>query len=793
MKNAFACGILTIIFSLALITCDDGSTGGGNGGGDDNPADEITISFNADGGTVTPLFITAKAGTTVTLPTPVRDRFFFTGWYNSYGIKLSDGENRYTVVGTDPITMIAKWTVDSSFYTVTFDATGGTVTPDSITEKKGSPIILPIPTRDGYVFEGWYNSFSGGYSLGNGGDSYNPPINVANFIYMYARWSVPYTYTITFISEGGSEVEPIITGQNSVITLPTPVLEGYGFAGWFSSAQGGTQYGVLYGDNYNYTVPPVSGNTSITMYARWVILRTVTFDTTDGKTPTSISAMEGSPIVLPSPTRYGYIFKGWYSEKQGGTKYGVTSFNLFTVTGDITMYAQWWPIYTVKFDKTDGTAPTTQDVSEGFTPPGITINLPTPTRTGYTFNGWYSAAQGGIKYGNAGASYAVTGDITMYAQWTEIPRYTVTFDPNGAASTPAPVTEYVGTSIRLPSLSRTGYFFRGWYNAASGGTLYGIDGVNYTVNGNVTMYAQWTVRQYTITYNANEGTVTPTSQTENYDALIALPVPTRTGYTFNGWYSTDVSGTGTKYGNSEGNYTVSAANVTMYARWTINRYTISFDANGGTIILGWSESVNSTYNSSITLPTPTRDGYTFSGWYSAAQGGTKYGNAGSNYTIPAANIEMYAQWLIHCTITFDSNYGSNVSPITGVPETSTITLPTPTWTGFHFDGWFSAETGGNLYGTGGGRYTVTGNVTMYAQWTIEYTVTFLPSGSNGGPDIAPITVPSGTRITMPSPSEYARVLRGWYTEPERKGDRYAPGSSVVITGNLTLYSWWDYN
>jgi uncharacterized repeat protein (TIGR02543 family) len=193
------------------------------------------------------------------------------------------------------------------------------------------------------------------------------------------------------------------------------------------------------------------------------------------------------------------------------------------------------------------------------------------------------------------------------------------------------------------------------------------------------------------------------------------------------------------------------------------------------------------------LPTPTRDGYIFNGWFSEASGGTKYGNAGVNYTIPAADIEMYAQWLILCTITFDSNYGSSVPPITGVLETSTITLPTPTWTGFHFDGWFSATTGGTPYGTGGASYTVTGNVTMYAQWTIEYTVTFLPSGSNGGPSFAPITVPSGTRITLPSPSEYARVLKGWYTELEGKGIRYAPGSSVLITGNLTLYSWWEYN
>jgi uncharacterized repeat protein (TIGR02543 family) len=152
---------------------------------------------------------------------------------------------------------------------------------------------------------------------------------------------------------------------------------------------------------------------------------------------------------------------------------------------------------------------------------------------------------------------------------------------------------------------------------------------------------------------------------------------------------------------------------------------------------------------------------------------------------------MYARWLYNCTITFSSNGGSSVSPITGVTEGSSISLPTSTRTGYHFDGWFSAETGGTLYSTGIDRYTVTGDVTMYAQWTIEYTVRFLHSPSNGGPDVPPISAPLGAQITLPSPTNYYGNLQGWYTEPDKMGTRYAPGSSLVITGNLTLYSWWS--
>jgi uncharacterized repeat protein (TIGR02543 family) len=634
----------------------------------------------------------------------------FTGWYNGNGIRLSDEENRYTVVG--PVTMFAQWTVDTSVCTVTFDINYGYNTSTSITESKGTPIILPTPIRDGYVFDGWYSLRSSTpyeTKFGNGGDSYTIPVNANNSITMYAHWSV--ACTITFISEGGSEVEPIIAGQNSAITLPTPIREGYGFAGWYSEAQGGTRYGVPYsGDNYNYTV---SRTTSITMYAQWLILRTVTFDTTDGTTPTSRTVMEGSSIPLPSVTRDGYWFKGWYSEEQGGTKYEITysgTYSYYTVTGDVTMYAQWYPIYTVTFDKTDGTTPTTRHVSEYYGPTALTISLPDLTRAGFSPNGWYSAAVGGSKYGNAGDSYTVTGDVTMYAQWTALARYTVTIDPNGAARTPAPVTEYVGTSITLPSLSRTGYTFNGWYSDAQDGTKYGNAGDSYTISGNVTMHALWTINQYTITYNANGGNVTPASQTENYNTSVTLPTPTRTEYTFNGWYSAATGGT--KYGNAGDSYTISG-NVTMYAQWTINRYTITYNANGGTVTPA-SQTVN--YNTSVTLPTQTR-------------------------------------------------------------------------TGYHFDGWFSAATGGTRYGTGGDSYTVTGNITLYAQWTIEYTVTFVFVDTSGNPIFPPITVVSGTSVTMPIPSYNGQIYSGWSTERYGYGQIFNPGESYVITNNLRLYSW----
>jgi uncharacterized repeat protein (TIGR02543 family) len=146
--------------------------------------------------------------------------------------------------------------------------------------------------------------------------------------------------------------------------------------------------------------------------------------------------------------------------------------------------------YTVTFDANGGGLVSSQTVSSG-----ESISLPATSRSGYTFNGWYTASSGGTKVGNAGASYTVTGTITLYAQWTAsgggTTSYTVTFDANGGSSVSSQTVDS-GESISLPATSRSGYTFNGWYTASSGGTKVGNSGASYTVTGNITLYAQWT-------------------------------------------------------------------------------------------------------------------------------------------------------------------------------------------------------------------------------------------------------------------------------------------------------------
>ena len=208
---------------------------------------------------------------------------------------------------------------------------------------------------------------------------------------------------------------------------------------------------------------------------------------------------------------------------------------------------------------------------------------------------------------------------------------------------PAAQTKTQGVALTLSSTvpTRTGYAFASWNTSADGsGTSY-ASGASYTANATVTLYAQWTANTYTVTYNANGGTSAPAAQTKTHDVALTLSstVPTRTGYTFAGW-NTSADGSGTSYA-SGASYTANAI-VTLYAKWTANTYTVTYNANGGT---GAPAAQTKTHDVALPLSStvPTRTGYTFADWNTSADGsGTSYA-PGASYTANA-NVTLYAQW-----------------------------------------------------------------------------------------------------------------------------------------------------
>ena len=350
------------------------------------------------------------------------------------------------------------------------------------------------------------------------------------------------------------------------------------------------------------------------------------------------------------------------------------------------------------------------------------------TRAGYTQVGW-STVDGGEKVYGFEDVYTQNEALTLYPVWNTN-KYTITFDTNGGSEI-APITQDYGTEITAPdNPTRKGYTFKGWDKE-----------IPKTMPAeNITVKAQWEINQYTITFDTNGGSeIAPITQ--DYGTEIAAPAnPTRKGYTFKGW-------------DKEIPKTMPAENMTVKAQWEINQYTITFDTNGGSEIAP----ITQDYGTEITAPdNPTRKGYTFKGWDKEIP-----------KTMPAENITVKAQWEINqYTITFDTNGGSEIAPITQDYGTEITAPDNPTRKGYTFKGWDKEIP----------KTMPAENITVKAQWEInQYTITF---DTNGGSEIAPITQDYGTKITAPdNPTRKGYTFRGWDKEiPETM-----PAENITIT------------
>jgi len=337
---------------------------------------------------------------------------------------------------------------------------------------------------------------------------------------------------------------------------------------------------------------------------------------------------------------------------------------------------------------------------------------------------------------------SVPADVTeLTVQWTA-PTYAVTLNTNGGTIADGKdVTGYTyGVGATLPTdVTRTGYTFKGWYDNENltGSPVTAIGGAE---TGNKEYWAKWEINQYTITFDTNGGSeIAPITQ--DYGTEITVPAdPTRKGYTFKGW-------------DKEIPETMPAENITVKAQWGINQYTITFDTNGGSEIAP----ITQDYGTEITAPdNPTRKGYTFKGWDKEIP-----------ETMPADNITVKAQWEINqYTITFDTNGGSEIAPITQDYGTKITAPANPTRKGYTFKGWDKEIP----------KTMPAENITVKAQWEInQYTITF---DTNGGSEIAPITQNYGTEITAPDkPTRKGYTFKGW----DREIPETMPAENITIT------------
>ncbi|SFB84057.1 InlB B-repeat-containing protein [Butyrivibrio sp. YAB3001] len=363
--------------------------------------------------------------------------------------------------------------------------------------------------------------------------------------------------------------------------------------------------------------------------------------------------------------RKGYKFVKWNTQADGkGDSYnaGAELYNLTEKSGEtVTLYAIWKKVkYTITYNLNGGS--NSADNPESYYVNTKTFSFAAPSRKGYTFAGWYSDSE--FTNSISGINKGSTGNKTVYAKWTAN-KYTVVFDGNGATS--GSMADMKGCkynktyTLTANAYKKNGYKFSGWNTKADGsGKSFAnkaeIKNLSAKNGATVKLYAMWKMAKYTITYELAGGTNNSKNPSEYTieTETIKLQKPSRKGYNFAGWY------TDSKYSKKVTELKKgSKGNKTFYAKWTANKYTVSFAGNGAKT--GSLDSLsNCKYGKTYTLPisTFTRSGYKFTGWNTKADGsGKQYADGAKIKNLSAKNgatVTLYACWE---KASFKNNYG----------------------------------------------------------------------------------------------------------------------------------------
>ncbi|MEN9992534.1 MAG: hypothetical protein RLY83_104 [Actinomycetota bacterium] len=418
------------------------------------------------------------------------------------------------------------------------------------------------------------------------------------------------------------------------------------------------------------------------------------------------------------------------------------------------------------------------------------------------------ATQGGGVSG--GTTYAAAPPVTIsfiVATASAPSTYNITYNANSSTGGSVPTTQNgtgnVTLSTNSGTLVKTGYTFTGWNTLANGNGTHYATSATYNLTADVTLYAEWTLDNYTITYagNSNTGGSVPSSFTGNGNTTLATNsgILVRTGYTFAGW-NTSANGTGTHYDVSD-TYNLTA-DVSLYAQWTPDAviYSITYHGNGNT---GGTAAANTTGASGSTVTvdsnsgTFVKTGYRFTGWNTAANGTGTYYEGGDSIQLNG-NMNLYAVWLaLSYTITFDGNTNTGGTVPAVVTGYGSKTLRTNTGslalTNYTFKGWNTQADGLGTHYNVGTTYNLLADVTLYAEWVLTPAVIYNPNGATGG--TAPGEIPANSPITIdPNTGNLIRAgfrFLGWNTQPNGGGTHFGAGMTPVLPVGTVLYAEWE--
>ena len=668
---------------------------------------------------------------------PVRDGYVFGGWYyDNTCTHAVDFSQPLLSDASNFVVLFAKWTeAPSNVLDVTYSANGGQFADGNNvmlgqTDSNGIARQPLAPTRDGYVFAGWYYHSDGTDQV----DFNQPIVGGGDHVTLFAAWTPvkqDKTVEILYVANGGTffdgnETMQGVTDTDGIARLPLqPTREGYDFLGWSYDRDGN--------DPVDFTKAIVAGSGHATVYAQWKQNneKTVLYVANGGvfadgnETMEGVTDSDGVARQPLAPTREGYTFTGWTYDAAGTEPVDFTK----PIQGGgqhATFFAQWAELANnekdVLYVANGGVFADGNEVLQGVTDgDGVARQPLAPTREGYTFAGWTYDREGTdpVDFDNplvGGGDHA-----TLYAQWNAVEEdnsIDVLYVANGGtffdgSDALQGVTDGDGVARQPLAPTREGYTFAGWTYDREGTDPVDFDNPLVGGGDHATLYAQWNAveedNSIDVLYVANGGTFFDGSDAlqgvTDGDGVARQPLaPTREGYTFAGWTY-----------DSEGKDSVDFSkpvqgggdHVTFYAQWTKDKGTdvdenknvkdVLYFANGGVFFDGNETLQGVTDGDGVARQplAPTREGYTFAGWTYDSEGKDSV-----DFSKPVQgggdHVTFYAQWTKNETPAVQTHkvnfYVAGSTTTVEVEDGKTVAQPSdPSVDGFNFVGWSSSK------------------------------------------------------------------------------------------------------
>ena len=823
-------------------------------------ANKYTIKFDANGGTGKAMknlsncaydkdYMLTKAGYQ-------KAGYTFAGWNTKEDGTGTAYENQAVInglalLGTESVndaavTFYAQWTINN--YDISFAGIEGVDnsvnkdTPATYTVESEA-ITLKVPSKEGYTFKGWYTDakYKKAVSYDKAADTYIAvKSGSTGDVTFYAKWTAN-KYTIKFDANGasGKGMKNLSATYDKAVTLSNVSYKktGFEFTGWNTQADGsGTAF------ENKEVISNLAATGTITLYAQWEIAtyKIAYHAGAYAVNPNTTATYQyGDALNLSAPEKEGYIFKGWYSDaafKKAVKKDAATGEYIaikVTDSGDKAFYAKWQP-ENLKYNIVFSAGGDAAIAQEDYVQSGVKLGKSTAliankfAKYGYTFKGWSTEIGGDVAYINKQKVIdisttemgAIRETITLYPVF-ERTEYTITYTNGGAhhLDTSYNIDEDENIDLTAVIPVKPGYTFVGWYTNKNLKDAYRIETLVLDgQTGNKAIYAKWAVNKYDVRFDANImdisgtplfGTVTgdmaDQNMTYNKQATLKVNGFKLNGYKFTGW-NTAPDGSGMSYKDKQKVKNLAEEGiVTLYAQWEKLTYKITYknaDSYAG----------NDSYDvtMSIYLSKPTKEGYTFVGWYSDAKF-KKSVPLVPEFAIAAGstgNKTFYAKWAVNkYDIVFDANVPEDEVQATGTMADvnncqygKNYKLKTNAYQrkGYTFAGWNTKADGSgtaikdkaSIKNLGAKLEAENGEkVVLYAQWTRnEYTITYkLNGGINHEENPGTYTIEDGA-ITLENPSMDGYKFRGWYADT--KGKTRVKTIDVGELKNITLYAMW---